>query len=342
MKRFAILALVLLPALATADDARDRKARAALALAKSADPTAAAVAPMPRPAKPKDYAKGHKQAADEQLPLVVYVGCDLAPVEGAVACQWDSYPGVKGPAIVVGYPVGDRIVQDAVLACPAPAGELKKAVKCAAGKCQDVKPMPGRVVAPAPLDWQISADRPGCVCGDGCRCATGECPGACPAPAINDGLDELNAKRAARGLRPYVRDDGLTAAAHACASYRATYRIFGHAPGRMGDFAFLPAGVSADSAGCAAYPPEYGWLSCCMWENASHAGAAWVMGADGRRFMHVFVRNGGPPAPAVQAAPAVVVAAPAPVVAQAAPVFVGYRTVCRGNYCELVPVYRNP
>src|SRR4029077_5254922 len=41
-----------------------------------------------------------------------------------------------------------------------------------------------------------------------------------PDAAVGDGLDEVNAQRAARGLRPYVRDDGLTQAARACAQFR--------------------------------------------------------------------------------------------------------------------------
>jgi hypothetical protein len=99
-----------------------------------------------------------------------------------------------------------------------------------------------------------------------------------------DGLDEVNAKRAARGLRPYLRDPGLTQAAMACAQYRATYGIFGHT---SNDFAF---GGGAASTGCAAYPPSYGWMSCCTYDNYTYAGAAYVTGRDGRRYMHLFVR----------------------------------------------------
>lgn len=102
-----------------------------------------------------------------------------------------------------------------------------------------------------------------------------------------DGLDEVNAKRASRGLRPFVRDDSLTHAARACASFRAQYGMFGHT---SNDFAFLPAGASASSAGCAAYPASYGWMSCCVYEGYTYAGAAWVQGQDGRRYMHLFVR----------------------------------------------------
>lgn len=102
-----------------------------------------------------------------------------------------------------------------------------------------------------------------------------------------DGLDEVNAKRAARGLRPFIRDENLTQAARACAQFRAAYGQFGHT---SNDFAFVPAGTSASSAGCAAYPASYGWMSCCVFDNYTFAGAAWVAGRDGRRYMHLFVR----------------------------------------------------
>jgi hypothetical protein len=31
-------------------------------------------------------------------------------------------------------------------------------------------------------------------------------------------------------------------------------------------------------------------MSCCVYENYTYAGAAWVSGRDGRRYMHLFVR----------------------------------------------------
>lgn len=119
------------------------------------------------------------------------------------------------------------------------------------------------------------------------------CATAAPArsPAADDALAEVNAKRAARGLRPFVRDEGLTRAALGAAQYRAARLMFGHATDHpMGDFRFLPPGVRAASAGCAAYPPRYGWMSCCVYENYTFAGAAWVTGRDGRRYMHLFVK----------------------------------------------------
>jgi hypothetical protein len=110
---------------------------------------------------------------------------------------------------------------------------------------------------------------------------------AAPTAGAGDGLDEVNARRAARGLRPYVRDDALTQAAKACAAFRAERGLFGHT---SNDFAFLPPGATAASAGCAAYPPSHGWMSCCVEENYTYAGAAYVTGADGRRYMQLYVR----------------------------------------------------
>jgi hypothetical protein len=108
-----------------------------------------------------------------------------------------------------------------------------------------------------------------------------------PSAGLGDGLDEVNAKRASRGLRPFIRDEGLTQAARSCAAFRAERRLFGHT---SNDFSFVPAGSSASSAGCAAYPASYGWMSCCVYENYTYAGAAWVTGSDGQRYMHLFVR----------------------------------------------------
>ena len=99
-------------------------------------------------------------------------------------------------------------------------------------------------------------------------------------------LDEVNAKRAARGLRPFVHDPLLTAAAERCAAFRATQRMFGHT---SNDFAFL-LGASASAAGCAAYPASYGFMACCVYDGYTYAGAATVVGPDGRSYHHIFVR----------------------------------------------------
>ncbi len=110
---------------------------------------------------------------------------------------------------------------------------------------------------------------------------------AADAPNGNDALAEVNALRASRGLRPYVYDAGLTQAAGACATFRAQNRIAGHT---SNDFAFVPAGSVARSGGCAAWPPSMGWGSCCTFDGYTYAGAAWCLGADGQRYMSLFVR----------------------------------------------------
>lgn len=98
-----------------------------------------------------------------------------------------------------------------------------------------------------------------------------------------DALDEVNA---ARGLPPYQRDMALTAGASQAADFRAANRIEGHT---FNDFAALPPGCSADAAGCAAWEPSWGFGACAMFENWRYAGAASTMGADGKRYCHLFV-----------------------------------------------------
>jgi hypothetical protein len=106
-------------------------------------------------------------------------------------------------------------------------------------------------------------------------------------PGLAEALDEVNAVRAARGLPPYVRDANLTAAATACAEFRAARLIAGHT---ANDFAALPPGTAASAAGCAAWEPGLGWGSCCTYDRYTYAGAAYATGRDGRRYMHLFVR----------------------------------------------------
>ncbi len=113
-----------------------------------------------------------------------------------------------------------------------------------------------------------------------------------PTPAgtqeSKDALGEVNAARAAKGMPALAHDDLLTQAAYACAQARAASHNAGHTGN---DFAYLPSGGQATSAGCAGLDPSWGWQSCC-WDDPQWraAGAAWVMGSDGRRYMHIFVR----------------------------------------------------
>jgi hypothetical protein len=107
------------------------------------------------------------------------------------------------------------------------------------------------------------------------------------AQGATDALDEVNATRARRGLPAFQRDPALTVAASKAADYRAARRIAGHT---SSDFAFVPPGAHAAAAGCAAWTPGFGWGSCCTFERWRYAGAAWALGRDGRRYMHLYVR----------------------------------------------------
>jgi hypothetical protein len=108
-----------------------------------------------------------------------------------------------------------------------------------------------------------------------------------PLRAGVDALSEVNAARAARGLRPFIKDASLTAGAVNVADFRAKYLIQGHT---VDDFHGLPPGAVATAAGCAAWESSWGWGACCTYENYTYAGAARSQGKDGRRYMHLFVR----------------------------------------------------
>lgn len=105
-------------------------------------------------------------------------------------------------------------------------------------------------------------------------------------PEPEDALDAVNALRASRGFRPYLRDEGLLAGARAAARFRAERRIWGHT---NNDFGFLPLGTSAAAAGCAANEMSWGFMACAIYENHTYAGAAWVE-VNGYLYCHLFVR----------------------------------------------------
>lgn len=105
-------------------------------------------------------------------------------------------------------------------------------------------------------------------------------------PAV-EALSEVNAARAARGLPPFAFDLGLSDAARACANYRAATLNTGHT---ANDFAALAPGVYASAAGCGGLEWSWGWGTCCTYDNYRYAGAAYAVGRDGKRYMHIFVR----------------------------------------------------
>ncbi len=145
---------------------------------------------------------------------------------------------------------------------------------CSGGNCSNGSCASGNCGAPqaAPQATQPVAD-----------CLNGQCQ------APGDALAELNARRVSMGLKPYIHDPGLEAAAKSAATFRATHGIQGHVSG--GDFQFLPPGTSCNAAGCGALPPHWGFQACCQHETKyTHAGAASVHGRDGRVYHHLFVR----------------------------------------------------
>jgi len=103
----------------------------------------------------------------------------------------------------------------------------------------------------------------------------------------DDALTEVNAARAKRGLPPFIEDPNLTAGAKNLADVRAAALLRGHT---SNDFKGLPVGTTASAAGCGALEPSWGWGACCTYDRYQFAGAAWAMGRDGRRYMHIFVR----------------------------------------------------
>lgn len=129
------------------------------------------------------------------------------------------------------------------------------------------------------------------------RAACAGCPSAAAVPlaiapagevgAVQDALAEVNAQRAARGMRPYLLCLQLQEAARACATYRARWRIVGHL---QSDFVFLPPGARASCTGCAAWPPSMGFGACEIFGGYTYAGAATVRGADGLNYCHLFLK----------------------------------------------------
>lgn len=185
----ALLLLAAAPLFGADDPAVNRKVKAALAIAeaeakgkqRSAAATGPSVAPAPRAIVPKDYATGHKESVVDQAVLVVYVACDGPKVDGAIVCvaKAETFGEVKGPAVVIGYPQGDRLYVERVLPAPADDDKLKAAVKEAGKKINGKGPARQMPQSPRPLDWQIKVNAP-CPCGGECKCAAGSCPSKCP------------------------------------------------------------------------------------------------------------------------------------------------------------------
>lgn len=200
---------------------------------------------------PTPYPAAYAASLADRQPLLVFVGQPAREVAGMRSITVDSFPEATGPCVVVGVVRGTELLRQD-LTGTATATDIQTAVTSLANP----QPTTSRYTPAA------SASSP-------------------------DALDEVNATRAARGLRPYARDPYLTMAAQGAAEFRAARMIEGHT---SNDFGFVPAGGYATSAGCAAWEPGFGWGSCCTYDGYTYAGAAYAYGRDGRRYMHLFVR----------------------------------------------------
>lgn len=153
----SVLALASLTGSLSADDKdkadRDRKARVALALAGTGKAVAVATAPAPH-AKVTSYPEGYAKATADVQPLVVFVGLPMVPVKGAVVAQADTFAGVEAPAVVVGYPVADRLMIHATLKGGDVTPAAVQKASDAAGKKIDAPPAKD-MPAPKPLDWSV-------------------------------------------------------------------------------------------------------------------------------------------------------------------------------------------
>ena len=134
---------------------------------------------------------------------------------------------------------------------------------------------------------------PGCPqgCPDCGSCSNGQCVVAQKAVLVvetpSSSLAILNRQRAAIGLFAYIEDPALTRAALACASWRAERRIAGHT---SNDFVFLQ-GASSNTSGCACWSNDGTFGACAMYDRKyRYAGAATVVGPDGRAYHQLFVR----------------------------------------------------
>jgi hypothetical protein len=202
----------------------------------------------------------------KNTPLVVFVGSETYTNEATairvntryvdgfdgVTCRTESLGGYPAKCIVIATPDGKGWMKwSATLKADATDAEIKKAV----------------------IQSEVFFGKASSA--DGSFLSSG-----------SDALDEVNAQRKARGLRPYIRDEGLTQAAQSAAAYRAARGIAGHTPN---DFSHLPSGANATAAGCAAWPVGMEFGSCCLYENFTYCGAAYVVKGN-TRYMHVFVK----------------------------------------------------
>jgi hypothetical protein len=123
----------------------DARAKAALALAVAGLRPAAGVCDCgcatggacdcpdcPRRAGPSE-AEQYERAVREGRPLVYFVGQPAQAVDGCLSCCRDSFPGVAGPAVVVGVPHAGTLWRTATLPGAPSEAAIRAAVWPGAG-----------------------------------------------------------------------------------------------------------------------------------------------------------------------------------------------------------------
>lgn len=189
MKKLLLaLVLMLIPAVAFSADTkadRERKVKVALALHKTNKTPAATlpvVAPAPKEVAPPvtkklSYFDGVTKANAANLPLVIFVGCDLEyNTKEAILTKVDFFGSYARPSVLVGYSVGGRLYVEKQLDGKFTLEEVEKAVKDVSKKLLE-NPLQQMPAAENPLNWQIKAN---CNC-ENCTCPPGVCP-SCPLP----------------------------------------------------------------------------------------------------------------------------------------------------------------
>lgn len=227
---------------------------------------------------PPDYAKASAQAAKESKPLVMFVGVgSMRQIKGAVVGQQD-YGAIfdeSPPAIVIALPDGNGWINWRETLPATATDEQIQAMFTPKAVSRSANPFDIRSYKSQP---PVGLDGNSLL----------------PVGSI-EAMDELNAQRARKGIPPFIRDDLLTIAAARAAAARAASGNAGHT---SNDFAYVPSGGQADAAGCGAWAvgtvTTDGWTfgTCCADDRGyRYGGAAWVMGSDGRRYMHLYVRR---------------------------------------------------
>lgn len=212
------------------------------------------------PAEPYQSAKDKAQANGNWL--VTYIGCPvLVRPDTAITAYCDELEGFPPGTVAISGPYKGRHVWYATVENPS-----EKAINAALAQARKEE----ATVKVAPFrEPSNNAER--------------DRNGNGPVGTV-DALEEVNRQRAERGLRPYLRDEGLMDAACRCSAYRAANRISGHTD----DFAFVPSGTSATCAGCAAWASGFG--ACAIFDNYTYCGAAYTVGSDGLKYCHCFYR----------------------------------------------------